>query len=97
MNGQATVLKLAHDSAYKALSPGTLLTAMMIREMLDREHVDELDFGRGDDPFKQLWTGSRRQRIGLLLINPRRPTGLAALLRQMLGGLVASRRSVAVD
>ncbi len=85
MNGQACVLKLAHDEAFKSLSPGTLLTAMMIHEMLEREQVQELDFGRGDDDYKQAWTSTRRQRIGLLLINPRRPRGLTMLARQMLG------------
>ncbi|MCW3476882.1 GNAT family N-acetyltransferase [Rhodovastum sp. RN2-1] len=85
MNGQAAVLKLAHDEAFKALSPGTLLTALMIRDLLDQEHVAELDFGRGDDPYKQLWAGQRRQRVGVLLINPRRPRGLALLARHLLG------------
>ena len=49
-HGQATVLKLAHDEAFKAHSPGTVLTAWMIRHMIEQEHVDVLDFGRGDDP-----------------------------------------------
>ena len=84
-HGQACVLKLAHDEAFKALSPGTVLTALMLRDLLDTEHVEEIDFGRGDDPYKRLWTGHRRQRIGLLLINPRRPSGLAALARQLAG------------
>jgi len=84
-HGQACVLKLAHDEAFKALSPGTVLTALMLRDLLDGERVKEIDFGRGDDPYKRLWTGHRRQRIGLLLINPRRPAGLAALARQLAG------------
>ena len=84
-NRQAAVLKLAHDETHKPLSPGTLLTALMIRDLLDTEHVAELDFGRGDDPYKELWTTQRRQRIGLMLINPRRPAGLAALARHLLG------------
>ena len=85
VDGVATVLKLAHDDAFKPLSPGTVLTAAMLRHLLDGEHVSALDFGRGDDPYKALWTTQRRQRIGLLAINPWRPAGLAALGRGLAG------------
>ncbi len=88
----ATVLKLAHDDAVKALSPGTLLTAHMIRRLLDDEHVDALDFGRGDDPYKASWTTDRRQRIGVVLANPLRPQGLKTLLRHQAGRLVRRLR-----
>jgi CelD/BcsL family acetyltransferase involved in cellulose biosynthesis len=88
-HGQATVLKLAHDEAFKAHSPGTVLTAWMIRHMIEKEHATELDFGRGDDPYKQDWVSSRRQRIGLLLIDPRRPAGMIALARHTMGRLRA--------
>lgn len=84
--GTATVLKLAHDEHARTLSPGTLLTAHMIRTLLD-EGVRTLDFGRGDDPYKQQWTGTRHQRIGVLLANPRRSAGLAAIGRQWAGTL----------
>ena len=84
-NGSASVLKLAHDEAFKALSPGTVLTALMIRRLLDEEGVAELDFGCGDDAYKRLWASKRRQRIGVLLLNPRRVRGIAALGRQWLG------------
>jgi hypothetical protein len=83
--GRAAVLKLAHDEADKALSPGTVLTALMIRELIGHHGITELDFGRGDDPYKQLWATERRQRIGIVLANPRRLRGLALLGRQMLG------------
>ena len=49
---RAVVLKLAHDEAFKLHSPGTVLTALMLRHLLDHEHVTEIDFGRGDDPYK---------------------------------------------
>jgi hypothetical protein len=90
--GRATVLKLAHDESDKDLSPGTILTALMLRELIDRERVTEIDFGRGDDAYKQLWTTRRRQRIGVVLANPMRPAGLAALARQWAG---AARRRIA--
>jgi CelD/BcsL family acetyltransferase involved in cellulose biosynthesis len=83
--GRATMLKLAHDEAYRPLSPGTVLTALMIRHLLDQEHVAELDFGRGDDAYKRLWVGYRRQRIGVMLANPCRLQGLAVLSRHWLG------------
>ena len=76
-----------HDEGRKALSPGTVLTAHMVRHLLDVEQVAELDFGRGDDPYKQSWTTRREQRIGLLLANPWRPRGLATIARHGLGRL----------
>ena len=84
-NGQATVLKLAHDEAYKTHSPGTVLSAWMIRHMLEHEGARALDFGRGDDPYKKDWVSERRQRMGLLLINPLRPRGAVALARHLAG------------
>jgi hypothetical protein len=88
--GSAVLHKLAHDEAALALSPGTVLTALMIRAVLEEDKVVELDFGRGDDPYKQDWVGQRRQRVGLVLIDPRHPRGLAELARTRLG--VARRR-----
>lgn len=84
-NGRATVLKLAHHEAFKPVSPGTVLTALMLRRLLDEENVDEIDFGRGDDPYKRQWASQRRQRIGLVLVNPFRPQGLKAVGRHLLG------------
>jgi len=91
-DGRATVLKLAHDEAFKPHSPGTVLTALMIRHLIDEEHVTGLDFGRGDDPYKQGWVGFRRQCIGLMLFNPLRPSGLLGLARHTIGRLRASLR-----
>jgi hypothetical protein len=85
--GRATVLKLAHDEADKELSPGTVLTALMLRDLIDGERVTEFDFGRGDDAYKQLWTTQRRQRIGVMLTNPLRPRGFATLTRQWAGAV----------
>ncbi len=96
--GIATVVKLAHDAAFQATSPGTVLTAHMIRHLLEEGYVREIDFGRGDDPYKRDWASARRQRSGLLLVNPRHPAGLAVLARQGVGALrrLLYRRSTLV-
>ena len=88
----ATLLKLAHDAAERAASPGTALTALMIRALIARDGVTALDFGRGDDPYKQLWTTRRRQRVGLMLTSPWHPAGVVELARQAAGELRARLR-----
>ena len=93
--GVATVLKLAHDEAFRALSPGTVLTAHMIRHVIEQDGVSDLDFGRGDDPYKQLWTGGRCQRIGLLLAVSWRPGGFSALIRHDIGTMLRNGRELA--
>ena len=91
-HGRATVLKLAHDERFKEHSPGTVLTAWMSRHMLEQAHVAELDFGRGDDAYKRDWVGFRRQRMGVMLINPRHPRGMLALVRHRVGRITAGLR-----
>ena len=81
-------MKLAHDEAEASLSPGTLLTAAIIERLMKQEELTEIDFGRGDDPYKQLWTGYRRQRIGLLIANPRRLSSWRTLARHDVGRAV---------
>lgn len=82
--GRATVLKLAHDEAARSLSPGTALTARMVAALIE-EGVAGIDFGRGDDAYKRLWARERRQRIGLLVADPRNAAGMLALARHAAG------------
>ncbi len=84
---RATVLKLAHLENRKAASPGTALSALMIEGLLEADKVRELDFGRGDDPYKRSWVATRRPRIGVLLVDPLHPAGLLALGRHAAGRL----------
>ena len=92
VGGCATVLKLAHDDAMKALSPGTVLTAAAIKNMIETHGVVDLDFGRGDDPYKRAWTGQRRMRIGVLGLNLRTLSGLAATVRHDAGHVLGIGR-----
>lgn len=80
---RATIVKLAYDAAAAQLSPGTVLTASMIRAALGAGDTDEIDFGRGDDPYKRLWLGQRRPVLGLIAGDPRLPGGFIAALRHL--------------
>ena len=91
-NGRATLLKLAHAESTREESPGTVLTALMLAWILDSRDVHEVDLGRGDDPYKRLWAGQRRQRTGVLLADPRHPLGLLAIARHAAGRAVQAVR-----
>ncbi|MCO6414977.1 GNAT family N-acetyltransferase [Siccirubricoccus sp. KC 17139] len=88
--GCAVVPKLFHLEAARAASPGTVLTALMIRRLIEEDGVRALDFGRGDDGYKRLWVGRRRQRMGVLLVDPWHPAGALALARHAAGRLRAA-------
>lgn len=84
-NGRADIYKLAYDEAYKALAPGTLLTAQLMERALDVDQVREVDYLIGDDPYKAAWMSQRRERFGLIAYDPMTLRGLAGLARQLIG------------
>ena len=84
-HGRADIYKLAYDEAYKALAPGTLLTAALMQESLDADGVREIDYLIGDDPYKAMWMSQRRERFGLIAYDPLTLRGLAGLARQAAG------------
>ena len=90
---RALLLKLAHAEDRRAASPGTALTAIMLRRMIEEDGVRELDFGNGDDAYKALWVGQRRERIGVALADPRHPAALLELVRHAAGRLRARFRN----
>jgi len=90
--GRALVPKLFHDEAKRASSPGTVLTALMVRHLIEEDRVRMLDFGRGDDAYKALWAPDRVPLVGVLLADPRHPLGAAALACHALGRLLRRLR-----
>ncbi|MES2322143.1 MAG: GNAT family N-acetyltransferase [Pseudomonadota bacterium] len=81
-HGRASIYKLAYDEQYKGYSPGTLITAMLMAHVIDKDKVAEIDYLIGDDPYKKSWLNQRRERRGIVAYNPRTPRGLVRLLRE---------------
>ncbi len=84
-NGRADIYKLAYDEVHKALAPGTLLTALLMEQVLDVDKVREIDYLIGDDAYKAAWMSQRRERFGLIAYDPLTLRGLIGLVRQAVG------------
>lgn len=72
---RAYIFKLAYDESYARFSASTVLSAHMMRHSLERDRVREIDYLTGDDAYKRAWMPRRRERIGLMLCNPRTMRG----------------------
>ncbi len=81
--GGATIAKLVYDGDWKGRSPGSLLTHAALRDAMEEGQLAEIDFGRGDDSYKQQWMDGRRQRWGLAAYNARTLPGTLLALRNL--------------
>lgn len=81
----AYILAVVYHGKYHKYSPGKILTSEMARWAIDEDKVEEIDFLRGDDPYKKDWTPNRRERKGITLFNST-PKGrlLAFLMTRLL-------------
>lgn len=82
---KASIYKLAYDPGFRQFSPGSLLTAALMKHVIDQDRVAEVDYLSGDDAYKQAWMTHRRQRIGMVAYNPRALGGLWGAARQTVG------------
>ncbi len=92
-NGEATIHKLAYAEEAKAMSPGTILGMAMFRHALDTDRVRSIDYGTGDDGYKQDWMEDRHVLWQLAAFNPKTLRGAIGAARAATSALVPRLRS----
>ena len=92
--GTAYIHKLAHLEEHKNLSAGTTLSAALFEHVIDKDGVDLVDFGTGDDPYKRDWMEEDRPRYRIDCLDPARPASWPALIKRAIRRVApASRQS----
>jgi len=84
-HGKAYIYKVAYDEKFASFSPGTVLTAYLLRHVLENESISEVDYLVGDDPYKKTWMSYRRERWGIVAYNPSTLMGLIGIAWQVAG------------
>lgn len=95
--GTAYIHKLAHTSEGSSLSAGTVLTAVLMKHVIDTDGVEFVDFGTGDDAYKGDWMEVIRPRYRLLALDPRQPRAWSPIARQMMRRMVDRLASLRSD
>ena len=90
--GTAYIHKLAHLEAHKALSAGTTLTAALFEHVIDRDRVEWIDFGTGNDGYKSDWMEVVRPRFRIDCLDPRQPRAWPALATRLVRRLAPGAR-----
>jgi hypothetical protein len=83
--GVASIYKLAYDERYADLSAGTVLTARLMRHVIDVDKINVVDYLTGDDPYKKNWMSHRRERWGIMVFNTKRLRGVFQATRHIAG------------
>jgi hypothetical protein len=81
---RASIFRLAYDERWKHYSPGSLLTALMMEQVIDRDRVTALDFLTGNEGYKQDWMSERRERMRLVFSRRRADVHRSAAVTRLL-------------
>ena len=85
--GKATMYKTAYDERFSKLGVGGIVIMKVIQHLVDIEHVAEIDFGVGEEAYKQEWFSQRRERWGILALHPLTVYGSTTIFCQVGGKL----------
>ncbi|MCL2524010.1 MAG: GNAT family N-acetyltransferase [Betaproteobacteria bacterium] len=83
--GKASMYKMAYHQNFAEYSPGTVLAAFLMQQVIERDGIGEVDFLIGDDKYKQLWMDERRERWGIIAFNSRTLIGCILALKEVAG------------
>ncbi|GHU29356.1 hypothetical protein AGMMS50256_14070 [Betaproteobacteria bacterium] len=90
---KASIYKVAYHEAFASYSLGAILTAHLMRHVIEQDRVDEVDFLIGDDEYKKIWMSDRRERWGIVAYNPRTLLGATLTLREIAARSTKSLRT----
>jgi hypothetical protein len=95
VHGKASIFRLVYDEAWKRYSPGSILTAYLMEQVIDSDKVESIDFLTGNERYKQDWMSERKERWALLFTKGRETgpgTGPLARLREWLNRRIKVER-----
>lgn len=88
---RALIYKLAYVPDYNHFSPGSILLSEMIKHVIEKDGVNLIDFGLGNDPYKRDWMEEKTQIFGIIAFNKKNLNGLIGASRHFLGEILRKK------
>ena len=86
--GTASIYKVCYDEEFSNISVGTLLTAFMMRHVIDVDKVEIVDYLTGEEDYKKKWMSDRRERWGIIAFNAHSFRGFVFGITQIWGRII---------
>ena len=76
---QCVMMRTSYIQDYQRESVGSVAIMLLIEHVIEKDGVNEIDFGTDDDSYKKTWVCQRRERYGLINFNRLTPQGVVYL------------------
>lgn len=77
----ASIFKLAYHPDYRQYSVGSILSMALSEHVIEHDKVNQIEFGMGNEPYKQEWMSAVQQRITLECFNVKTLKGFNANIK----------------
>ncbi len=82
---KAIIYKLAYSPKYNSFSPGSILLYKIIKHIVEKDNIEHIDFGIGNDPYKKDWMHKKSQIFGIIIFNKKTVFGLITASKHFIG------------
>ncbi len=89
---KAIIYKLAYTADFNSFSVGSILTRDIAKYVIEKDGIEEIDYGIGGEAYKKDWMDQKRNLVAIEAFNRRTIPGLLLAAKQRVGQVLKRQR-----